>query len=567
MSLYDGQGVLDKIATLLEKSRRAGTNVIHYKGPELGRTAISAGQRNIYGGYNWDTRVRNRSAKYTVTIGSPAVEDPNPKAEQVETLQKLDLFMTRIFGGRHEGKDYRGHVNFLPIDLVHRVMGSGADPDFTFNCYYMVTTKNRANHHLPFMWGKMLLERDPVPEAEDLYLLMVPEILTGDFGRFYCFPEQNVTVGVGSDYMGEVKKGFLRMAMFRAKRKNILGIHAGSKVVVARSAFDGELYRYGVVIFGLSGTGKTTNVGHTHFLDGEGEQSRVVQDDFVGIRIRDGRVLGTEQAMFLKTDLDEDDMLLRPATQSAEFVAENMYFDYWGKMHYLEEDLCANGRAILPLTCLPESRRYGEIDLPPVAELDGLFIFFNTRRNTVVPVLQELTAEQAAVAFMLGESIETAAGDPALAGRSRRVVGTNPFIIGPPEQEGNLFYEFLCRHGSKIRCFLMNTGGVGEIQDPRQPGKLLRPPSRPWKSGIGYVTRAVFRNTAVWADDPDSGTRVLVGGVTGERGEPFDMDRFDPRQLYDQATRERLVEQLRRERREYMARFSGLDPEIMRAVH
>lgn len=562
MSMFDGQRVRQELQKLFEKSRRVRTNVIHYYGPELGRLALAAGQRNTFGGYNWDTRVRNRSAKYTVVIGGPAVADRNPKAEQIETLDKLDLFMTRVFGGQYGEKTYRGHLNYLPVDLVHRVMGSGADPDFTFNCHYLVTTKNRANHHLPYMWGKMLLEIDPVPGVEDLYLLMVPEILTGDFGRFYSFPEHNVTVGVGSDYMGEVKKGFLRMAMYRAKQKNILGIHAGSKIVVARSASDGELYRYGVAIFGLSGTGKTTNVGHTHFLDGQGEESRVVQDDFVGLRIRDGRVLGTEQAMFLKTDLDEDDILLRPATQSAEFVSENMYFDHWGKMHYLEEDLCANGRAILPLTSLPENRRYHEIDLPPVDELDGLFLFFNTRRNTVVPILQELTLEQAAVAFMLGESIETAAGDPAQAGRSKRVVGTNPFTVGPPEQEGNLFYEFLCRHGAKIRCFLMNTGGVGEIKDFKQGGKVVRPASRPWKSGIGYVTRAVFRSTAVWAEDPDFGTRVLVGGVTDEKNEPFDMDLFAPRKLYDAATREELVGQLNKERKEYMAQFSGLDPKI-----
>lgn len=565
MALFDGPRVRQEIARLIEKSRKVGTNVIRYYGPELGRIALSTGQRNVFGGYNWDTHVRNRSAKYTVIVGSPAVADRNPKPEQIETLEKLDWFLTRVFGGSFDGKPYRGHVHSLPLDLVHRVMGSGADPDFTFNCYYLVTAKNLYNHHLPYMWGKMLLERDPVEGAEDFHLLMVPEILTGDFGRFYCFPEHNVTVGVGSDYMGEVKKGFLRMAMYRAKQKGILGIHAGSKIVAARNALDGDLYRYGVVIFGLSGTGKTTNVGHTHYLDGEGEESRVVQDDFVGLRVRDGRILGTEQAMFLKTDLDEDDLLLRPATRSADFVAENMYFDHWGNMHYLEEDLCANGRAILPLSALPENRRYPEIDLPPVEELDGLLLFFNTRRNTVVPILQELTAEQAAAAFMLGESIETAAGDPTMAGKSRRVVGTNPFIVGPPEEEGKMFYEFLCRHGSKIRCFLMNTGGVGELRDPTDPSKVVRQADRPWKSGIGLVTRAVFRSTALWAEDPDFGTRVLVGGVTDEQGMTFDMERFDPRKHYDTATRERLVRELRRERKEYMERFSGLDPKLVQA--
>ena len=32
---------------------------------------------------------------------------------------------------------------------------------------------------------------------------------------------------------------------------------------------------------------------------------------------------------------------------------------------------------------------------------------------------------------MLGESIETSAGDPTKAGQAKREVGTNPFIVGP----------------------------------------------------------------------------------------------------------------------------------------
>ncbi|GAG08094.1 unnamed protein product, partial [marine sediment metagenome] len=272
-----------------------------------------------------------------------------------------------------------------------------------------------------YMWGKMCRVADPVKGAEDLYMLMVPDTYTGNFGRFYCFPEQNVTIGLGSDYLGEAKKGMLRMAMHQAKGKGILGIHAGTKIVRAFSHSKEALECYGVVIFGNSGTGKTTNIGHTHYLNKEGEQALVVQDDFAGLRLKDGRILGTEQAMFLKTDLDEGDVLLRPATESPEFVSQNVYIDHRGEIQYLEEDLCANGRGILPLRALPKERRYESIDVPPLEELDGLFILINTRANTVVPILQELTPEQCVAYFMLGESIETAAGDPTKAGQSIRV--------------------------------------------------------------------------------------------------------------------------------------------------
>jgi phosphoenolpyruvate carboxykinase (ATP) len=478
----------------------------------------------------------------------------------------MDLQLTRLFGGTLNGKEYAGHTNQLPIDLVHRVLGSGEDIDFTFNCYLMVSAKNRAHHHLCHMWGLMLRQTDPVPEADDLHILMLPDVLTGDFGRFWAFPEQNVTIGVGSDYMGECKKGFLRMAMYRAKERGILGVHAGTKVVVAHSVRRGKLRRYGVVILGLSGTGKTTNIGHTHFLDHPDEQSLVVQDDFAGLRLKDGRVLGTEQAMFLKTDLDEDDVLLRPATQSADFVSQNLYVDYQGDLQYLEEDLCKNGRGILPLRALPSDRRYSSIDLPPLEELDTLMIIFNTRRNTIVPILQELTPEQAAAYFMLGESIETAAGDPTRAGQSIRVVGTNPFIVGPPDEEGNIFYDYVVRYRDKVRCFVMNTGGVGEVRDPQDRSNIIRKPVRPWKNGIGYVTRALFRETAVWQEDPDFGTRVLVDGVYDHKGDIFDMDRFSPREHYDEATREQMVRELNHERVEYLKKFPKLEPKIVESI-
>ena len=557
------ENILEEIKELVARSEHSATNVTEYMGPSLRIFSEITGQRTKYSGFNWDTRVRSRSAKYTVIVGGKDVAQPKLGDEQKETLKDMDVNMTRVFGGTMDDQEYKGHVNMLPIDYVHRVMGSGKDPNFTFNCNLLITTKNAVYHHIGYMWGKMLREVDPVEGAPNLYILMLPDVNTGTFGRFYAFPEISVTVGMGSDYMGEAKKGFLRMAMYQAKQNGILGVHAASKVIKAEDVQTEKIKTHGVLIFGLSGTGKTTNAGHTHYLDRDGEESLLAQDDFVGLRMSDGSVLGTEQALFLKTDLDEDDLLLKPATRTADFTAQNLYVDSKGNIGFLEEDLCANGRGILPLTSLPNSRVYKEIDLPPVSELDNLLIFFNTRRNTVVPILQELTSpEQAAGYFMLGESIETAAGDPAKAGQSVRVVGTNPFIVGDEGEEGNTFYEFVKKYQDKVRCFVMNTGGVGELRDAKDPSKVIRQPVRPWKSGIGYITRAIFRNTAKWVDDPDYGTRTLVGGVTDLRGEDYGMARLDPKQVYDDETRSKLVTDLNKERVAYLEKFGSLDDNI-----
>src|SRR5512143_1303986 len=104
MAGYDGAKVLEQIRGLVDRSRHVGTNVTLYTGPELGRLAENSGQRNIFGGYNWDTRVRNRSAKYTVILGSDTVQPATMVPEQQETLRGMDREFTRLFGGEDGGK-------------------------------------------------------------------------------------------------------------------------------------------------------------------------------------------------------------------------------------------------------------------------------------------------------------------------------------------------------------------------------------------------------------------------------------------------------------------------------
>ena len=513
MAGYTGDRVAELVRGLVDRSRHVGTNVTLYTGPELGRLAESCGQRNVFGGYNWDTRVRNRSAKYTVIAGSEKVQPAKLGPEQTETLRGMDREFTRVFGGEFGGKTFAGHVNQLPVDYVYRVMGSGDDPKFTFNCHLLVTTKDRANHHVPYMWGKMYAERDLVPGAEDLYILMVPDIHTGVFGRFYGFPESSVTVGIGCDYMGEAKKGMLRMAMYLAKQRGYLGIHAGTKIVRAQNARTGGFTRYGVAILGNSGTGKTTNVGHTHFLDLPGEQSLVVQDDFVGLRLADGRVLGTEQGLFLKTDLDADDVLLRPAVESPAFVSQNLYIDHLGEILYLDEDLCANGRGILPIKALPRDRRHASIDLPPLEEARQHDDHLQHAAQHRLP--DPPGADPGAERGLLHARREHRdRRRRPREGRAERARGRDePLHRRRPGGGG----EHLLRVPQALR-------GEGALLPPEhrrrrrgaEPARTRSAPkraaNRPWKNGIGYVTRALFRDSGEWDADPDYGTRTLTSG-------------------------------------------------------
>ncbi|MCD6344493.1 MAG: phosphoenolpyruvate carboxykinase (ATP), partial [Anaerolineae bacterium] len=91
------------------------------------------------------------------------------------------------------------------------------------------------------------------------------------------------------------------------------------------------------------------------------------------------------------------------------FVGHNA--SHVGVPDFLNYTLGRNGRAIV----IRKEMDYTDdlIDLPRAD-----IVVFITRREDIVPAVARLTSEQGAAFFMLGESIETAAGDPAREGQA-----------------------------------------------------------------------------------------------------------------------------------------------------
>ncbi len=79
--------------------------------------------------------------------------------------------------------------------------------------------------------------------------------------------------------------------------------------------------------------------------------------------------------------------------------------------------------------------------------------------------MSKLDKEQAAAAFMLGESQGTSAGGAAEAGKFLRIPGTNPFFAYRDDWQGNRFYELLQQ--VPLEVYLLNTGRVGGPEERR----------------------------------------------------------------------------------------------------
>ena len=412
-------------------------------------------------------------------------------------------------------------------EMVCLDLRMGRHPEHSYCCrYYVPREYGRIALALAKLFEPMDEDVDP-----DFLTVQVPD---WEETAVRVLPEEGITAVLGTDYTGEAKKSFLRLFMYRAKQRGGLGLHAGSKRVDVRTASD-EVEPVGQLFLGLSATGKSTLTAHGLGLE-EPEQATMLQDDVVAL-LPDGTVAGSEgRGLYVKT------IGLDPAEQPAVYdavthesaVLENVAVAGDGSVDFDSDEHTTNGRAAVLREQL--SSAGDDVDLGRVDQ-----VFFITR-NPAMPPVARLTAAEAAAAFMLGESIQTSAGDPSRAGESIRVVGTNPFIVGSEGEEGNRFRDLVA--SLDVDCFVLNTGCVGSRDIGVEESVTL--------------LREIARGTVEWTEDE-------AGLTVPEHVPGMDVGAFAVADNVDD--HERTLRELRAERRRYLSRFEDLDDAIVDAVY
>jgi phosphoenolpyruvate carboxykinase (ATP) len=180
------------------------------------------------------------------------------------------------------------------------------------------------------------------------------------------------------------------------------------------------------------------------------------------------------------------------------------------------------------------------------------------RNENVIPAVAKLRPEQAAAYFMLGETTGTSAGGKDEEGKFLRIPGTNPFFPLPHDYQGNRLLELLTSH--PLEVFLLNTGRVGGGDAEGRSKKVKIPHS-------SAVVKGIAEGTITWEEDPDFGYEV-ASNLPGFPDE--DEDLLQPRKLYESQGRgdeyRHWVERMRKERREFLAKFPETDPSIVESV-
>jgi phosphoenolpyruvate carboxykinase (ATP) len=461
-----------------------------------------------YGSPRYVSEQKSRSADRTKNLVDDEFDDADWEAitDALASLEDADLLCLDRTVGRH--------------------------PETSFVCRLFVPTEYA---RIALAWAKLLEPADGEPDFQTLQLPAWDD-RPGRSRRIRVLPDEGLTFVLGSDYTGEAKKSFLRLFMYRAKQMGGLGIHAGSKRL--RLETDEGTEEVGQAFLGLSATGKSTLTGHGCWLE-DPEGAEMLQDDVCAL-LPDGQITGSEgNGLYIKTiglDEDEQPALYNAATEESA-VFENVAVEADGAVDFEDGSLTTNGRAVILRDNLDSAA--ADIDLDEVDQL-----FFITR-NPIMPAVARLTPRQAAVAFMLGESIQTSAGDPDAAGESIRVVGTNPFIVGPEGEEGNRFYELIA--DNDVECFLINTGYVGE-----DPADICV------EDSVNILVGAA-RGDIEWTHDDRLGLDLPASIPGVDVGAFYPPDRFEDY--------ESELAEMRAERREYLDRFETLAEEIKAAVY
>jgi phosphoenolpyruvate carboxykinase (ATP) len=466
----------------------------------------------------------------TTEFGSPAYVSDQRSRNADRTKNAVDDEFEDADYGRIE--DAMAYAHDEEMVCVDRRMGR--HPEHAYVCRLYVP---RAYGRIALALAKLFepVDTEPAQRDPDFVTVQVPD---REEVAIRILPEAGVTAVLGSDYTGEAKKSFLRLFMFHAKHKGGLGLHAGSKRVCIER--DGEVEPVGQAFLGLSATGKSTLTAHGLWLE-DPESATMLQDDVCAL-LPDGTVAGSEgNGLYIKTiglDGDEQPALYEAATHESA-VLENVDVDEDGTVDFDSDEHTTNGRAVVLRDHLSSADE--------AIDLDGVDQIFFITRNPTMPPVAKLSPDEAAAAFMLGESIQTSAGDPSKAGEAIRVVGTNPFIIGSEGEEGNRFRDLVA--DLDVDCFVINTGQVGDDDGARDIGV---------EESV-TILRELARGTVEWTDD-EATELAVPSSVPG-----MDISEYDV--AANVTDHERAVEELRTERRAYLAEFDDLDDEIRDAVY
>jgi phosphoenolpyruvate carboxykinase (ATP) len=317
--------------------------------------------------------------------------------------------------------------------------------------------------------------------------------------------EHKVLLIGGTTYMGDMKKSVFSVMNYLLPKAGVLSMHSSANVGEAGDS---------AVIFGLSGTGKTTLATDP--------TRRMIGDDEIGWGV-DGvfNIEGGSYAKVIRLSQDDEPLIYAAANQF-ETLLENVVINTESRTPEWEDAThTENTRCSYPLVHIPNVVKSG------VAEHPENIVFLSADAFGVLPPISRLTKEQAMYYFVSGYTAK-------LAGTERGVIDPEatfspcfgaPFLPLPPSYYADVLAEKIDEFNPGL--WMINTGWTS---GPHGGGYRIRIPH----------TRAMLNSALAgeldeveYVIDPVFGLEVptLVPGVPKElldpRGTWSDPDEYD----------------------------------------
>ncbi|MGI9458127.1 MAG: phosphoenolpyruvate carboxykinase (ATP) [Aeoliella sp.] len=251
--------------------------------------------------------------------------------------------------------------------------------------------------------------------------------------------ESREMVILGTEYAGEMKKGVFTMMNYFMPKIGVLAMHC--------SATASQETGQSSVMFGLSGTGKTTlSADPKRFLIGDDEHCW-----------SDNGIFNIEGGCYAKAiDLTPD---TEPDIfQALRFgsVLENVVYDeYDHHVDFSDVSITQNTRGAYPIEFIRNAK------IPCMATHPTDVIFLTCDAFGVLPPVSRLTPEQAMYHFISGYTAKVAGTEMGVTEPQATFSPCfgGPFLVWHPGKYAELLATRIREHGSKV--WLVNTGWSG----------------------------------------------------------------------------------------------------------
>lgn len=334
-------------------------------------------------------------------------------------------------------------------------------------------------YHALFMWNMLIR-----PTAEELKTFGDPDFTIFNSGKF---PANRYTSGMtsttsvsvnferkemvilGTEYAGEMKKGVFTVMNYLMPLQGVLSMHCSST-----EGQNGDTS----VMFGLSGTGKTT-------LSADPKRKLIGDDEHAW---SDDGVFNIEGGCYAKainlSEEQEPDIFRAIRFGS---VLENVVFDErTRKVDFDNVSITDNTRCSYPIEFIPNAK------IPCVGGHPNNVIFLTCDAFGVLPPVSKLTPEQAMYHFISGYTAKVAGTEMGVKEPEATFSACfgQPFMVWHPTKYAELLAARIAKHNAPV--WLVNTGwsgggyGVGArmklkytraIIDAVHSGALLKSPT------------------------------------------------------------------------------------------